>query len=73
MKFEQVIMLVILAFVLYLAFRPNPSRRLPLVITDRDIPVTWNLDWAGGPGYDRHRILTKRGPYNPGGEERHRD
>lgn len=29
-----------------------------------DIPVTWNLDWQGGPGYDRYKILTEYGPYN---------
>ena len=36
-------------------------------IDDSDIPVTWNLDWQGGPGYDRYKILTEEAPYNPGG------
>jgi hypothetical protein len=29
-----------------------------------DIPVTWNLDWQGGPGMDRFKIMTEKGPYN---------
>jgi hypothetical protein len=32
-----------------------------------DIPVTWNMDWKGGPGFDRFKILNEKGPYNPGG------
>ena len=32
-----------------------------------DIPPTWNLDWQGGPGFDRFKILHERGPYNPNG------
>ena len=29
-----------------------------------EIPPTWNLDWQGGPGFDRYKILSERGPYN---------
>jgi hypothetical protein len=37
----------------------------PFVITDTpNIPATWNLDWQGGPGFDRFKILNERGPYN---------
>jgi len=32
-----------------------------------DIPSTWNLDWQGGPGFDRFKILHEKGPYNPHG------
>ena len=32
-----------------------------------NIPVTWNMDWQGGPGFDRFKILNEKGPYNPGG------
>jgi hypothetical protein len=32
-----------------------------------DIPATWNLDWQGGPGFDRFKILHEKGPYNPHG------
>lgn len=32
-----------------------------------DIPPTWNLDWQGGPGFDRFKILHEMGPYNPKG------
>ena len=35
--------------------------------TNPSIPATWNLDWQGGPGFDRFKILNEEGPYNPGG------
>lgn len=31
------------------------------------IPPTWNLDWQGGPGFDRFKIINEKGPYNPNG------
>lgn len=27
-------------------------------------PATWNFDWGGGPGMDRHEIMAENGPYN---------
>jgi hypothetical protein len=36
-------------------------------LSNPDIPATWNLDWQGGPGFDRFKILNERGPYNPNG------
>ena len=67
----HVLLIITLAFVLYLILRrPPQSPPSPLAsLQDTDIPVTWNFDWGGGPGYDRHILLTKRGPYNPGGDD----
>ena len=39
------------------------------VISNPEIPPTWNLDWQGGPGFDRYKIINEKGPYNPHGVE----
>jgi hypothetical protein len=36
-------------------------------MSNPEVPPTWNLDWQGGPGFDRFKILHEKGPYNPHG------
>ena len=72
MKIRHVIIVILLLAVIYLIFRKKPSSTLPppsLVITNGTgtIPPTWNFDWQGGPGKDRHDIMAEKGPYNPEG------
>jgi hypothetical protein len=76
MNIINVLVIVLLLVLIFLAVRPRPQIT---VIEEREpnywglrkgYPVTWNFDWGGGPGYDRHEILTRRGPYNPGGHRR---
>jgi hypothetical protein len=67
MKTTTVVILVIIAFaVMCSMFYPKVSQFLVLNEPDetQDVPPTWNLDWSGGPGYDRFRILNEEGPYN---------
>ena len=80
MKFEHILIVILLIVLLFLALKP-PTKPVTFVEGDDarllgwGWPVTWNLDWDGGPGRDRHEILTRRGPYNAGGhmrERRHR-
>jgi hypothetical protein len=69
MKIGYIVIIILIAIILYLMFKPTPVQA-PLperVIYVDNIPPTWNYDWHGGPGEDRHRILTERGPYNPRG------
>ena len=77
MKFEHVLVLVLVVALLFMALRPRPVQVVKKVTFEgvdangwglgMGWPVTWNFDWGGGPGYDRHEILTRRGPYNMGG------
>ena len=78
MKFEHVLVLVLIAALLFLALRPAQTVK-KVTFEDQDAslwglrtgwPVTWNFDWGGGPGRDRHEIMTRRGPYNMGGRGR---
>jgi hypothetical protein len=68
MKFGVMILvaLVIMVFLLKIldvsSFIVNEHK-----MSDPDIPPTWNLDWQGGPGFDRYKILNEKGPYNPKG------
>jgi hypothetical protein len=73
MKFEYIVLLVLVALMAYVTLRPTE-----VIVVDQDpvlygdrynyrIPPTWNYDWRGGPGRDRHRIMHERGPYNTRG------
>ena len=69
MKTVTVVLLVTIAFfAIWFTMYPKISPMLKLteveVDVTQDIPATWNLDWQGGPGYDRYKILTEKGPYN---------
>ena len=75
MNFATILILVILAALLFVALRPVQMVK-KVTFEDDDAngwglrtgwPVTWNFDWGGGPGYDRHEIMTSQGPYNMGG------
>jgi hypothetical protein len=56
---------LILVIVLFLQ-RPGP-RRYGYPVRDRDWwPATWNYDWRGGPGYDRHIIRRGADHVHPG-------
>lgn len=78
MNIINVLVIGLLLVLVFLALRPRrPMKRVKFVESEPDYwglrtgwPVTWNFDWGGGPGYDRHEILTRRGPYNPGGRLR---
>ena len=79
MNIIQVLIVGLLLVLVFLALRPRrPAKRVTFLDESEpnywglrtDYPVTWNFDWGGGPGYDRHEILTRRGPYNPGGRRR---
>ena len=83
MNIVHIVIIVLLLVLVFLALRPQmPSKKVTFMDEGYDPdwglqwrwPVTWNFDWGGGPGYDRHQILTERGPYNPGGHrgESHR-
>ena len=82
MKFEHVLVFVLVAALLFMTLRPRPVQVVKKVTFEGENangwglgmgwPVTWNFDWGGGPGYDRHEILTRRGPYNMGGRRRYR-
>jgi hypothetical protein len=72
MKIIQILVIIVVLVLVFLAFRPMAQvKKVSDTNDDLDLqtgwPVTWNFDWGGGPGYDRHEILTSRGPYNPGG------
>ena len=81
MKFEHVLVLVLVVALLFMALRPRPVQVVKKVTFEgvdangwglgMGWPVTWNFDWGGGPGRDRHEILTRRGPYNMGGRRRY--
>ena len=69
MKIEVIIIFMILAIgLLFSAFRNQPSssilKEYKDIVPKVDVPVTWNLDWQGGSGADRFRILNEKGPYN---------
>jgi len=69
MKFG-VMILIGFAFTLAMCFilqQVNVSAFKETKETNPDIPATWNLDWQGGPGFDRLKILNEKGPYNPDG------
>jgi len=78
MNIVNLLVVGLLLVLVFLALRPAPQvKRVTFVESEPDYwglrtgwPVTWNFDWGGGPGYDRHEILTRRGPYNPGGHRR---
>jgi hypothetical protein len=72
MILTTVLLLAILLIAVYIALRPKD------VVVEREavfygngydysVPPTWNYDWSGGPGRDRHRIMRERGPYNSRG------
>ena len=71
----NILVLVLVAALLFMALRPVQTvKKVTFEGVDANgwglgmgWPVTWNFDWGGGPGYDRHEILTRRGPYNMGG------
>ena len=75
MNIIQVLIVGLLLVLVFLALRPGrPQVKKVFIESEPNYwglrtgwPVTWNFDWGGGPGYDRHEILTRRGPYNPGG------
>jgi len=72
MNIIQIVVVVFVLVLIFLAFQPMTYMKKVFDPNDdwglqTGWPVTWNLDWGGGPGYDRHEILTSRGPYNPGG------
>ena len=74
MKAVHVIILILLIVSVYLMFPQQISVKKSLVPTttttttvNDEVPVTWNLDWDGGPGYDRYRIMNEQGPWNPNG------
>jgi len=81
MNIINVLVIGLLMVLVFLALRPTPQVKEVTFIEEREPnywglrtgwPVTWNFDWGGGPGYDRHEIVTHRGPYNPGGHRRDR-
>ena len=80
MNFANILILVLLAALLFMALRPVQTvKQVTFEGVDANgwglrsgWPVTWNFDWGGGPGRDRHEILTRRGPYNMGGRRGHR-
>ncbi len=63
MNLSYVVLALILVISLYLAFKPTYSYSKNLY-EGENIPVTWNYDWQGGPGYDRFVIMNEEGPYN---------
>jgi hypothetical protein len=62
-----VLITAIMAVVIFVLFQKLMASSFANNYSNPDIPATWNLDWQGGPGYDRYKILTEEGPYNPGG------
>jgi hypothetical protein len=78
MNIGQVVIIGLLVVLVILALRPATRPIKKVTFEDgynpdwglhTSYPVTWNFDWGGGPGYDRHRIMHSRGPYNMRGEE----
>lgn len=73
MKIGSVIVFVLLIIILFLTFRKSSCTNDNIVTATVsqsgtfNIPPTWNFDWQGGPGKDRHDIMAEQGPYNPGG------
>jgi len=59
--------IVLVALACFVLLQISPFISNSNTISDPDIPVTWNLDWQGGPGFDRFKILNEKGPYNPRG------
>jgi len=66
---KVVVIIILLAIIAAILFFKLPSMMSTDNYENQDIPVTWNLDWEGGPGYDQASILSEMGPYNPGGHE----
>ena len=62
MKLEHVVILVLALVMVFVTLRPQIQTVL-VELSERDVPVTWNYDWDGGPGRDRHRIMHEEGPY----------
>ena len=69
MNLTTILLLALLVIVVYIAVRPKDVvvKRIYRSGYDYAIPPTWNYDWTGGPGRDRHRIMHERGPYNSRG------
>lgn len=63
-----VLIALILVFGLLLfALIQKPKKEIDIIeIIGSDRDVNWNLDWRGGPGYDRYKLMSGRGPYYTG-------
>ena len=51
----QTTTLLLIALIAIIVFYMFQQQRQPVLYNTW--PVTWNQDWGGGFGYDRHRIM----------------
>ena len=81
MKTVHIIIFILLAVTVYLLYKNSilfyspPPENIVVVRGETEkvleggdeVPATWNIDWDGGPGRDRYRIMNEKGPWNPDG------
>jgi hypothetical protein len=64
---KSAVIIILIAVIIGLVFMLIQQSRPPVLYGNKYVnrwPATWNFDWRGGGGYDRSRIMYKRGPYH---------